>query len=809
MAEETEETKETEEVEDRRSKVSYWQDFIKQAKKAAERHWEDGCAAYEEYEYRSGEGYPIYKHSADKLVSAIYGKDGKPRSKRRFGIEDPLALTAALINDRLGEHLMEHGSFYDAMCAATYDVVHASKGTTQVLYTADTETHRVPLSRGANGEGYYAEDGTPYTGEVVEDESGEYYEEERAKEGTKRVRLAPVLFDEIIHTPEAKTDDEVMEVGYRFCLSKEEAEELFNPDKDKTLPYKTIKTKDESNKHEYQEDEDEKESEKEVLVGWECHCKHSRKIYWVSLDYNRFLKTEDDEYGLVRFFPSPKFAIINKRRKSLYPTVAWTYLKPTANQLSELYERNFNLIKAVERKAVVYGASPELIAALNAPGGTYISAGKMMDLLEKGGLDQLIQFLPVKELVESLRETITLEEHFKNNFYEFYHMPEILRAQVSIEKTATESQIAQDEAHDTFRTIREKIIQLARDSLEMMLDLAYKVYTDDEIAQIVGYDFLPMGTPGVPAQPPSEQNPQGTPAVPPVPGHKERFYAALQLLKNDRQRLIRIDFETDSTSFRKDSKEIQKAQIISTTLTQGLGFIQSIQNPQWVPVAMNMLLNTLEALSGDTKMEDMVRRAQKEIEDAKKNPPPPPPDHEQMKIQLKGQEMQMKMQNEAQKNQIRGMEVQLEAKDSEQKNQIASAMAQIRALEINAKIQMEEVKEAFNQQLETALVQLEQQRVEIERYSALLSAQESLLEEVRLRQESDSAQVQEAIEASMTQNPTQPKAPEPQVIQLPAPQAPNLNVTVQMPEPGKRKARITRPDGSVTELDIDGGMNGA
>lgn len=785
--------------EEDRSTVAYWHQFVRAGKKAAKRHWTDAEEAYREYEIREDCIYPIYKISADKLVSAIYGKDGEPRSRRRFGIDDSLALTAAMINDRLGEHLMEEGSFYEAIQAATHDLVHGSKGATQVLYAADTETSRVVVERGANGEGYYAEDGSPYSGEVLEDEEGTYYEEKIAK--NKRIRLAPLPFDEVIHTPEAKCGDEVYEIGYKFKLGKEEAEKLFNPDGTKQLPYKTIKSTRED--HETAgDDEDNYESERQVLEGWECYCLHSRKIYWVSLDYNDFLKVSDDKYKLRKFFPSPKFALINKRRKSLYPTTAWSYLKSTADQLSELYSRCFNLIKAVEPKCLVHGASEDLIELLNSRGGTYISAGKMLDILEKGNLENLMQFIPVRELVEALRLAITVEEHFNNKFYEFYHLPDVLRGQTAVEKTASEVQINQDEAHDTFRTIRERVVKLARDSLELMLDLAYQVMTDEEIAEIVGYQFLPMGTPAVPAQPGSEQNPQGVPAVPPEPGHKERFFDALELLRSDRQRIIRIDFETNSTSFKKDAQEIQKSQVISTMLTQGLGFIQSIQQPQYIPVAMNMLLNTMEAIGGSSKIEDMVRRAQKEINEAKKNPPPPPPDYEQMKIQVKQQEMQMKGQESQAKTQMEGVRLKLDAQESQGKQSIESALMQIRALEVNAKIEMEQVKQAFSQQLEGALIQLEQQRVEIERYSALLSAQESLLEEVRLRQESDSAMVSQAIEVSQSGQERRAEAPSPQVLQLPASEPPNFNITVQMPPPGQRKARITKSDGSITEVDV-------
>lgn len=782
----------TDDTESNRDQLTWWLKWIKAAKKASEKHWRAAEEAWNEYEWSgdTNRAYPIYKISVDKLESALFARCPEPRSKRKFGIDDEMALTMALINDRLAEHLIQDGNCFETWCACRSDFIHGAKTAAQVIYTTDTEDYRVPLlARGSEDSAeYYEQDGmSPYAGEVQEEGGQYFYNKPKVIPETQKIRISPCLHDEILHTPEAILNSGITDIAYKFCLSYEEAEEKFNPDGKRDLPYQLAKS--------YAVDDDKRKNEPDkstpgkVLEGWECYCLEGKKIYWVCEQYSEdFLLTQEDTLSLRKFFPSTEFALLNKRRKDLYPVPTWNYLKPTANQLNKLYERIFDLLDGIRRRAVVYGASPELIQALNNPENTYVSAGKMLEILEKGGLANLIQWVPVKELVDALTESIQLEEHFKNNFSEFFHLPEILRGQADPDQTATQSEILQTEAHDTFRTIKEMMIKLARDSVDLMLDLAYKVYDDNKIAKIIGYEFLPTGTP---AMPPSEQDPQGVPAM---LGHKERFMEALQRLRDDEQRMIRVDFETDSTSFRDDAREIERAQMIGKTAIDSLQMIGQME-PQFVPIALNMTLGVLQSMGGSAATEDMIRKAVSDLTKMRSQPPPPPPpDTEMMKVQIQGQALELKNQD----NQIK-------AALENRKVDIKEVEVQMKSMETEAKLEIAKFESQFNAALEKALVQLEQQKTDIAQYSAEVQAQNVMLEEMRLKQDSDanlvaSLSTQLATNASRDLE-TPPVAPTAPVIQFPAPAPQNINVSVHMPKNGKRISKMIRPDGSETVVE--------
>lgn len=739
-----------------RSKVGWWLRWIKCAKKAAATHWKDAKAAYSEYERMGREGgneseystyvraYPIYHFSCKILESAYYAKTPKVRSSRKHGIEDEMALTMSLIVDRLGQNLIDQGNFDQTIRAAVQDYIHAAKTTTQVVYTTDLEATRMPLilegENESNGIYKKIDSDEVYEGEVKKDSNGYFYEDNRPLEASQKVFLSPCLYDEILHTPHAKSQMEITEKAYRFCMDYEEAERRFNTNPDGTkkglsLPYSTGKL--------YKDGEDENYSDSmdlpgKQLEGWECYCKHTKTVYWVSEEYpDSFLAQAKDPYEFADFFPSPAFIISNKHRKSLFATPAFVYLESTCNQLHESYYRARRLADAVKRKALVYGLSVEVVAALNKiEGEEFVLVGDLQEILEKGGIERYIQYLPVRELVDSLSECLRIEEHFKQNFYEWFRLPDILRGTSDPSDSLGAQEIKSDAANDSFRYDKKQIVDLCRDSAELMLDMALKVYSDEKIARICGWEFMESGDPG---SPPSQENPAG---VPPKLGHKERFFEALARLRNDSERLVRIDFETDSSSFRDEAREIERQKMISSTVIQGLQMLGGIQNPEFSRIALKLLLSVVESMGGSAESEDMIKSAASDLEKSRNAPPPPPPpDYEAMKIQIKAQENEIRAnknaldaQNKTRQLEQREFEFYLE----QQQQNFDQQMELSKATQERSDREFENNLKVFEAKLEQALVAIEQQRVQIEDYRAQIQGQESMLEEVRLAREASS-----------------------------------------------------------------------
>ena len=373
-------------------KIGYWLKALERSKDATKRHWQQAIRSYQEYDFSRkasdaskveeneiASGFSIFWARCQILEIAYYSEVPKTVCRRKFDFEDVLGLTQILILERLGDYLIENSGFDEAFRDCRMDLIHAAKTTSQLIYKENRGEQRVTLKALEGEDGLYTEDGKAYNGEYEEDESGPYYMESVLDEDSQEILLDSVVFDEILHSPKAKNRNQINWIAYKICLSRDEAEKRFK-DKDGNplpLPYK-------KGKKEEGLDQDEEASKldsyEDYIELWEIYCKDTKSVYLVCEDYKEdFLDKYEDQLNLRGFFPSPKFALTSKRRKSLYPTPPFVYLEATLNQLHFLYERIFKLIDGIRRRCLVQGEE-DLIAALNLEDQAYVAVPDLSSL---------------------------------------------------------------------------------------------------------------------------------------------------------------------------------------------------------------------------------------------------------------------------------------------------------------------------------------------------------------------------------------------------------------------------------------------
>lgn len=697
---------ESEKPEDsRRGKVNYWLRWIKRARKASECHWQDADQAWSEYENAKSDTassdpakatrcYPAYYVNCKFFESALYAKDPRGKGKRRFDIDDDMALTQQLIVERLSEYILENTHFGEAMRGSRDNLIHADKAANQWIFDYKLT-------------------------EPETDEEGNLLDPNAQPTITNpKLTVKAIQYDEVLHTPDAKSQSEIKEWAFFFCIDEDEAKERYSDIKN--LPFRSNKSSRRDDEY-HSEDKDAVSSER-YLCGWEIYCLETNMVYWVCEEYpNDFLdaKPIDQVSQFRNKVPCTPFVINSKPRKSLFPTPVYKQLEPTINQLHKQYKNLMEMVEAARPRFIVNTDNDDVIHALEKLGSlSFIKAKNFHDILDKAGLQNLIQQVPVDGIVSAMSQLISLEETFRTNMAEWFGTPDIVKGVSETEKTKAEVEIEHGAAYDRFRYIKKQVEMLARDTLEMGIDLILDVFPDDLIARICGWQYMERGDPGQPAMPPDEQNPQGVPEVPPTPGHYERFPIALQQLRNDEERLIRIDIETDSTSFTNEMREMARRQQIFQTVLEGLSTIGGMQNQQFMAPVTRAFMGVLEAIGGAVMEEDSIKQALKELEEAKNQPPPPPPpDFTELKIQAQMQANQIKAQKDM-------MDAQATNRDLDRKEYETS----LKEREIVFNEQMEAVK----LQLEQALVELEANRVAIEEFKAKTQADEGKLEEMRL-----------------------------------------------------------------------------
>lgn len=720
--------------------LSYWLRWIRSAKKAAERHTRDSKEAYREFEkdfdtrddnvpLQQRIVYPFYWSACDTILSAYYARQPKIITAREFEINDDVANTGALIIERLGKYHLRNSHFSETMRAITADFIHAAKTTGQIIYEATTTKAktRVPVqqAQGAEGIVYVDTSGNVINDEIKQDENGLFAEVEidQVDEASQRIYTCAVPFDEILHTPTAKASSEIVEIAYFFSLTKDEAAQKFDEEVIRNYPWQRGQPKPSDSMSEGTQDRD--ETADLFMQGWEIHCKKTRKIYFVSEHYRQgFLKAPiEDPYKLRNFFPSPDFAIANKPRRNLYPRPAYVHLRPTLMQLHLMYQRVFGLIDSVRRRAIVDG-DEEIIALLTAGDQEFVSARRLQGIVEKGGLDKMIWYLPVKELVDAIAELNALEDRFKNNAYEWFGVPDILRGQSDPIEALGTQQIKATAAHDRFKIAKMEMQRIARDLIEMMVDLSLQVFSDEKIARICGYNYL-------------------------SPEDQQRFMPALQFLRDDEERFIRLEIETDSMSFIDEDLKYQRRNMAIQAAVNGVKEVTAMmqQSPSMGALAMKAVLLSLENLEDGKQFSDSIKQITNELNEQAQQPPPePPPDYEAQKIQIEQQKLalqQQKMQLDANtdqltlqyKQQIELEKLAAQARQSQLMVEIESLKVQLQGAQIGSDVQIERTKSDVNAFKIQAEASARAQELKLEEITKMLEIKEKFLEEARLKQQ--------------------------------------------------------------------------
>ena len=699
-----------------REHAGFWHRWAKNAweYKHAKRHRKETRSAWDEYEKEAADDTeksqsydrcnPAYWQACKTLEPAYYARTPKTMARRRDGVDDPAALLAGIYSKRLGDHLVEACEFDECFSKVVQEFIHSDKVTVQICYDCEKEKTRVDVVDGQ---------ATPEGVQVMEDAEakGFYYEAEKVK--NQKIYPKPVLYDEMIHTPTAKSWSEVTEVGYKFVLSRAEAEERF-----KDIGGITWKK---GKSGTLEEPDEDSSDEGEFIDGWEIYDLKTGMQHWIAPGCcpGRFLDSRKDEWELRGLFPSPRPIIGSCPAKHMYPTPIFVQLSHTLKQMHVLHARIFKLIDGIRRRCLVDGTHPELLKAFDdLEESEYITVEDLSGLVDKVGGDvtKLIWYIPVQELVQAITELIELDRFFSEKFDLGFGVPDILKGVSDPLATAKAEQIATGAAHDRFRYQKSLVVKLAASTIEMMIDLALKVFEPEKLMRIWRVENLP-------------------------PEHQPLHQQAVAILMNDEERLVRVDIQTDSMSFVNDQIENAARNAAVSTAVGGLkevsGMLQA-GSPQFAAIAAHTAVHALDGLrGGEDFIEEIKGQTKAAMEEASKPKGPPPPDPKQMEIQAKMQMHQEEMQLKMQQLQIQAEEIKLK------REQMA-----LEFQKLQAQFQQERIESAMEARFMQMQTALEERRLGVDEVRVGLEEREKLIEEQRLSKQADVDVTAAALEAN-------------------------------------------------------------
>lgn len=220
------------------------------------------------------------------------------------------------------------------------------------------------------------------------------YEVEKDEDGRKKHEDVPVDYvhhSDHLHSP-CRTFEEMRWAAKKCSMTKDELADRFGDE----LAIEIALWEEEGRRPEA------KDAWARTDV-WEIWSKEHRKTFWRVEGFDRIIDEKDDFLKLRNFWPFPKPMISGWTTEAFMPRSHYAQLQDLLGDVNNIMTRIVVLEKAL-RLAGVYDRTLGEVTRLIS--GDYsnelIPVDGMAALAEKGGLENVIQWLPIKEVVETI-----------------------------------------------------------------------------------------------------------------------------------------------------------------------------------------------------------------------------------------------------------------------------------------------------------------------------------------------------------------------------------------------------------------------
>lgn len=508
------------------TKLAYWLEQLRRAEKSESQYRQRAKKIVKRYrdersDYDRQHRLNILWSNVQTLTPALYANTPKPQIERRYKDPDPFARQAAMVLERAVATTLETVEFDAMMRSCVLDLLLVGRAVARIRYV-------------------------PFYTTAGDDLESTYVAQEK-------IACDYVYWEDFLHMP-AKRWSDVSWVAFRNYLSVEELIERFPQQAEAchkaAARYATT---------------DWTDSVDRKLPVWEIWCKTSRRVHWL-LDGEQtsnavLLETQDDPLSLQDFFPCPAPMLATVSNDQLIPVPDYLLYQDQAMELDVLTSRIHALAKMIRMRGL-YDASLEPVQRLLADhgaDGTLIPVEQWNNLIQKGGIDSVIAWLPIERMVQVLGQLYQAREQVKNDLYEITGIADILRGATVASETATAQQLK-----GRFATLRlgERQREVARFSRDMVR----------LCSEVIAEHFAP-------------ETLQQMTSLPVVPAMQELF-------RNEQIRNWRIGIETDSTigadEFTEKQTRIEFLNAVTGFVKEAAPLVQSGALP--LPIAKAMLL---------------------------------------------------------------------------------------------------------------------------------------------------------------------------------------------------------------------------
>ena len=622
----------------------------------------------------------LFTANVQTLRALLYGKTPQVDVKRRFADpNDDVARVAGEILQRLLNTDIERDSdtYAEALENALSDRLLPGLGVVRCRYEAEFEDKENPaITR---------ED--PETGEM-EELAPAYKESVKSYE---YVDIDYVHWRDFRWSP-CRTWDEVRWIAFRAPMTRDQLKERF-PEHADLIPLSANRDKSKDTL----QDASEKNQAWQRAEVWEIWSKEHRQVFWWVDGYDRILDIKDDTLGLDGFWPVPRPMFANLTTTQLMPTPDFVLAQDLYNEVDSVSSRITLLERAIAARGVYDKTSEEVKRVLSeAVANELIPADNYAMFKEKGGLQNVIDWLPIDLFVGALDKLREYRSELMALLYQVTGMSDIMRGQASGGATATEQALKAKFASVRVQEFQNEFARFASDAQAIKAEIVSKHFDPQSIVGASNVKFM-------------------------AGADSQSIVQAVQLIKSEfYQYRVEVRPETvamaDMTAMKQERSEFLMA--VATFLQSSAPIGQGA--PWAIPYLLQMLQWSMAGFRGGSTiegvMDQMVISANQSLAQAAANPKPDPEmmkaqaqlqfeqQKNQMEMQIKQMEMQMKQQEAQMELLAKRFGIELEAQKAQIQFNIQAKKAELdsRKMETDAAVKQQQSEFDFQSQARQA-----------------------------------------------------------------------------------------------------------
>jgi hypothetical protein len=616
--------------------------------------------------------FNILWSNTETMRPAIYNSLPKPDVRRRYQDADPIGKAVSEVLARCLVYSTDTTDFDAHIRASVIDMLLPGRGLARVRYVPTFQSMQE------------ATESEPMAEEAMEGE-----DEELAWE---QVVIDHVQWDDF----RLSAGDDwgaITWEAFRHRLTREELEERFGE-------LGSLVPLDKTNDQDVESEKDPEVADAfKTAEVWEIWHKENKEVLFIATGYKEApLLTLPDPLNLSGFWPNPRPLYACEDSGSMIPTPLFEYYKEQADELDSVTRRINILVKGLKMRGIYDSTLSELSELMRGEDNDLIPASNVTALLERGGLEKAIWFMPIEQAAKVLQILQIQRENSKQVIYEITGISDILRGSTNPNETLGAQQIKSQWGSARLKRMQTDCANFIRDLLRLQAEIIGERFQPETLVEMTGLKF-PSAQENQQAMIQWQQQAQMAQMQgqqpPPQPQLPPSWDDIIGILRSDKQRTFKIDVETDSTVAASVETDMAGMKDVLMTLSQVIqGFVPAVQMGAMPVEAMKEIML---AITRRAKMGNAVEDA---IDKIKQPPPPPaqqqPADHS---LEIKRLDLQHSQQVEAARSQIE----QIKLQNAQQLEQLRGQQA----------LELERIKQQFAVQAEQFKQQAETERAQM------------------------------------------------------------------------------------------------